>query len=133
MYNKKRGDSMKKFLGEFKEFISKGNVVDLAVAVIIGASFSAIVSSLVGDIIMPLFGTIVGQNFSNLSFEINGSSIAYGKFLQAIFDFLIIAFFIFLFTKGINKIRKKKEKEAPKKSEEVKLLEEIRDLLKENK
>lgn len=123
---------MKKFFGEFKEFISKGNVVDLAVAVIIGASFSAIVSSLVGDIIMPLFGTIVGQNFSSLSFEINGSSIAYGKFLQAIFDFLIIAFFIFLFTKGINKLRKKKEKEVPKKSDEVKLLEEIRDLLKEN-
>lgn len=128
---------MKKFFGEFKEFISRGNVVDLAVAVIMGTAFSAIVSSLVGDIIMPLFGTIVGQNFSSLSFELNGSSIAYGKFLQAIIDFLIIAFFIFLFTKAINKIRKtkekEKEKEVPKKKDEVVLLEEIRDLLKKEK
>ena len=122
---------MKKFGKEFKEFISKGNVVDLAVAVIMGAAFGKIVSSLVDNIIMPLFGIIVGQNFATLSVEVNGSPIAYGLFIQAVIDFLIIAFFIFLFTKAINKFKKKEEKkEEAKKSDEVVLLEEIRDLLK---
>ncbi len=122
---------MKKFLKEFKEFVSKGNVLDLAVAVIIGAAFGKIVSSLVDDIIMPLFGIIVGKSFSSLTWEVNGSYIAYGSFIQAIVDFLIIAFCIFLFTKAINKFKKKEEKkEETKKSDEVLLLEEIRDLLK---
>ncbi|MBR4671803.1 MAG: large-conductance mechanosensitive channel protein MscL [Bacilli bacterium] len=122
---------MKKFAKEFKEFISKGNVVDLAVAVVMGAAFGKIVSSLVDNIIMPLFGIIVGQNFATLTAEVNGSPIAYGLFIQAIIDFLIIAFFIFLFTKAINKFKKKEEKkEETKKSDEVVLLEEIRDLLK---
>lgn len=122
---------MKKFAKEFKEFISKGNVVDLAVAVVMGAAFGKIVSSLVDNIIMPLFGIIVGQNFATLTAEVNGSPIAYGLFIQAIIDFLIIAFFIFLFTKAINKFKKKEEKkEEAKKSDEVVLLEEIRDLLK---
>ena len=122
---------MKKFAKEFKEFISKGNVVDLAVAVVMGAAFGKIVSSLVDNIIMPLFGIIVGQNFATLSVEVNGSPIAYGLFIQAVIDFLIIAFFIFLFTKAINKFKKKEEKkEEAKKSDEVVLLEEIRDLLK---
>ena len=126
---------MKKFGKEFKEFISKGNVVDLAVAVIMGAAFGKIVSSLVDNIIMPLFGIIVGQNFATLTVEVNGSPIAYGLFIQAVIDFLIIAFFIFLFTKAINKLKKKEEKkeEAPKKSDEVVLLEEIRDLLNKQK
>ena len=123
---------MKKFFKEFKDFASKGNVVELAVAVVIGAAFGKIVSSLVDDIIMPLFGILVGKNFANLSVEVNGSFIAYGAFIQAIVDFLIIAFCVFLFTKLINKFKKKEEKkaEAPKKSDEVLLLEEIRDLLK---
>ena len=123
---------MKKFFKEFKDFASKGNVVELAIAVVIGAAFGKIVSSLVDDIIMPLFGILVGKNFANLSVEINGSFITYGAFIQAIIDFLIIAFCVFLFTKLINKFKKKEEKkaEAPKKSDEVLLLEEIRDLLK---
>ena len=134
---------MKNFFKEFKEFISRGNVIDLAVAVIIGASFGKIVSSLVEDIVMPLLGIIVGKNFSDLYVDINGSPLMYGKFIQAIIDFLIVAFCIFVFTKIINKIKKKvdekikrdqeKEKEKPKKSDEVVLLEEIRDLLKKEK
>ena len=123
---------MKKFFKEFKDFASKGNVVELAIAVVIGAAFGKIVTSLVDDIIMPLFGTLVGKNFASLTVEINGSYIAYGAFIQAIVDFIIIAFCVFLFTKLINKFKKKEEKkaEAPKKSDEVLLLEEIRDLLK---
>ncbi len=123
---------MKKFLKEFKEFAAKGNVLELAIAVIIGAAFGKIVSSLVDDIIMPLFGIIFKQNFATLTWNINGSHIAYGAFIQTIIDFLIIALCIFLFTKAINKFKKKEEKkeEAPKKSDEVILLEEIRDLLK---
>lgn len=123
---------MKKFFKEFKGFISKGNVLDLAVAVVMGAAFGKIVSSLVDNIIMPLFGIIVGQNFASLYVEVNGSPIAYGLFIQAVVDFLIIAFCIFLFTKAITKFKKKEEakKEEPKKPEEVVLLEEIRDLLK---
>ena len=123
---------MKKFFKEFKDFASKGNVVELAIAVVIGAAFGKIVTSLVDDIIMPLFGILVGKNFANLSVDINGSFITYGAFIQAIVDFLIIAFCVFLFTKLINKFKKKEEKkpEAPKKSDEVLLLEEIRDLLK---
>lgn len=133
---------MKNFFKEFKEFISRGNVIDLAVAVIIGAAFGKIVSSLVEDIIMPLLGIIVGKNFSDLYVDINGSPLMYGKFIQAIIDFLIVAFCIFVFTKIINTVKKKvdekikreqKEEEKPKKSDEVVLLEEIRDLLKKEK
>ncbi len=123
---------MKKFFKEFKGFISKGNVLDLAVAVVMGAAFGKIVSSLVDNIIMPLFGILVGQSFASLYVEVNGSPIAYGLFIQAVVDFIIIAFCIFLFTKAITKFKKKEEakKEEPKKPEEVVLLEEIRDLLK---
>lgn len=122
---------MKKFFSEFKEFVSKGNVLDLAVAVVMGSAFGKIVSSLVDNIIMPLFGILVGQNFADLSVKINGSPLAYGLFIQAVIDFLIIAFFIFIFTKIINRFKKKEEKkEEKKKSDEVILLEEIRDLLK---
>ena len=122
---------MKKFFKEFKEFVSKGNVLDLAVAVVMGSAFGKIVSSLVDDIIMPLFGILVGKNFADLSVDINGSPLMYGSFIQAIVDFLIIALCIFIFTKAINKFKKKEEKkEEAKKSDEVVLLEEIRDLLK---
>jgi len=98
-----------KFFKEFKDFASKGNVIELAVAVVIGAAFGKIVSSLVDDIIMPLVGILVGKNFASLTLEINGSYIAYGAFIQAIVDFLIIAFCVFLFTKLINKFKKKED------------------------
>ena len=128
---------MKKFLGEFREFISRGNVVDLAVGVIIGSAFSKIVTSLVNDILMPLIGTILGGlNFTSLTFKINNAVIAYGNFIQNIVDFLIIAFCIFTFVKIINKLHKEEKKEEPAptpvKSDEVLLLEEIRDLLKKD-
>ena len=121
---------------EFKEFISKGNVLDLAVGVIIGAAFGKIVSSLVSDILMPIIGIITGGlDFTKLSITIKDASINYGMFIQNVVDFLIVAFCIFVIIKLINKFRKKEEpkKEAPKKetkSEEVILLTEIRDSLK---
>ncbi|MDD4187273.1 MAG: large-conductance mechanosensitive channel protein MscL [Bacilli bacterium] len=117
---------------EFKEFISKGNVLDLAVGVIIGAAFSKIVSSLVADIIMPFFGVITGGiDFTSYSITWKEANINYGMFLQNIIDFLIVAFCIFMFIKIINKFRKTEEdiKEEVK-SEEVILLTEIRDSLK---
>ena len=126
---------IKNFIAEFKEFISKGNVVDLAVGVIIGSAFSKIVSSLVNDILMPLIGTILGGlNFTSLSFKIGNAVISYGNFIQNVVDFLIVAFCIFVFVKIINKLHKEKKQEVklPVKSDEVKLLEEIRDLLKKN-
>ena len=96
-------------LKEFKEFISKGNVVDLAVGVIIGGAFGKIVTSLVNDIIMPLIGVIIGGiNFTNLSIKIGESVIAYGSFIQNIIDFLIIAACIFVFVKFVNKLKKTK-------------------------
>lgn len=130
---------MKSFFNEFKKFIARGNVVDLAVAVIMGGAFGKIVTSLVSDIVMPLIGILIGQTFSELSVTLHGSKISYGLFIQNVVDFLIIAFCIFTFTKILNKITEKvhKEKEEEKKeekqevkSDEVKLLEEIRDLLK---
>lgn len=129
---------MKAFFEEFKKFIARGNVLDLAVAVIMGGAFGKIVTSLVNDILMPLIGTIIGQNFSSLSVTVNGSIITYGVFIQNIIDFLIIAFCVFTLTKIVNKLtqKKEKEKEAPKpptKSDDIKLLEEIRDLLKKQK
>ena len=121
-------------LKEFKEFISKGNVVDLAVGVIIGGAFGKIVTSLVNDIIMPLIGVIIGGiNFTNLSIKIGESVIAYGSFIQNIIDFLIIAACIFAFVKFVNKLtnlNKVEVKEEPKVAEDIKLLTEIRDLLK---
>ena len=105
---------MKKFFGEFKEFVMRGNVLDLAVGVIIGAAFGAIVTSLTDDIISPLLGSIGGMNFDQLSVEINGATLMYGKFITAIINFLIMAFIIFLIVKGINKLMsvgKKKEGE----------------------
>lgn len=126
---------MKKFISEFKEFISKGNVIDMAVGVIIGGAFGKIVTSLVNDMIMPLVGIIIGgHDFTGLTLNVGSASIKYGSFLQNVVDFLIVAFCIFVFIKIINKFKKKevKKEEAPKKSDEVLLLEEIRDLLKGN-
>ncbi len=130
-----------KFFDEFKKFAFKGNVMDLAVGIIIGGAFGKIVSSLVNDIIMPLFGGILGGiNLSVLRWVIVPAvgdkkelAITYGAFLQTIVDFLIIAVSIFIFIRITNKVIKKKEDEAPppKKEDSVVLLEEIRDLLKE--
>ena len=125
--------NLTKGVNEFKEFISRGNVVDMAVGVIIGGAFGKIVTSLVNDILMPLIGTILGGlNFNSLSIKINDANIAYGSFIQSIVDFLIIAFCIFLMIKIFEKFKHKEEKleEPCKKSDEVLLLEEIRDLLK---
>ena len=123
---------MKKFINEFKEFIKRGNVVDLAVAVVIGGAFSSIVNSLVNDMIMPLIGVIIGGiNFRGLTLRVGNATILYGSFLQNVINFLIIAFAIFMLVKFINKFFKKKEEvkeEVPVKSDEVILLEEIRDL-----
>lgn len=126
---------MKNFIGEFKKFISRGNVIDLAVGVIIGGAFGKIVTSLVNDILMPLIGIVLGGlNFTSLKWTIKDASISYGMFIQNVIDFLIVSICIFVMIKFINKLSKKKEPkpEPPKKSDEVILLEEIRDLLKNN-
>lgn len=124
---------MKKFFSEFKKFIERGNVIDLAVGVLIGGAFSKIVSSLVNDLFMPLIGILIGgHDFTNLTLKVGDAEIRYGSLIQNIVDFLIIAFCIFIFISIINKFFNKKEevKEVAKKSDEVVLLEEIRDLLK---
>jgi len=138
------------FIKEFKEFALKGNVVDMAVGVIIGGAFGKIVSSLVDDIIMPLVGKLTGgTDFTNLMVSLDGSNyktlaaakeagaavFAYGNFIQTTIDFLIVALCIFLAIKGMNKLLKKKEEEpAPAEpTAEEKLLTEIRDLLKDKK
>ena len=123
---------------EFKEFAMRGNVMDMAVGVIIGAAFGKIVSSLVDDVLMPLVGMIVGKvDFSALSAKVGDAELFYGRFIQNIVDFLIVAFCIFLVLKGINKmsnLRKKEEEEAPAAPAgptQEELLAEIRDLLKQ--
>jgi len=119
---------------EFKEFAAKGNVVDLAIGVIIGGAFGKIVSSLVNDIVMPIFGLILGGiNFTGLEFRVGTAVIKYGAFIQSVVDFLIIAFSLFLFIRSINRMKKKDEEmpKEPEPSREEILLAEIRDLLKE--
>ena len=128
------------FIKEFKEFALKGNVLDMAVGVIIGGAFGKIVSSLVDDILMPLVGVVTGNvDFTNLVYKFGEGDLAatlkYGIFIQNTVDFLIVAFCIFLFIKAINKMTAKKEEPAapepaPEPSAEEKLLGEIRDLLK---
>lgn len=127
---------------EFKTFIARGNVLDLAVGVVVGGAFSKIVTSLVDDVIMPLVGMLIGGlDFSNLSIKVGNAKIMYGNFIQNIVDFLIVAFCIFLMVKAVNKLtskveakkEKEKKKEEAKKAENIILLEEIRDLLKEKK
>jgi large conductance mechanosensitive channel len=122
---------------EFKTFAMRGNVIDLAVGVVIGGAFGGIVNSFVGDVIMPIIGILTGGvDFTGLSYTFGKAAIAYGKFIQAIFSFTIIAFVLFLVIKGMNATKKKTE-EAPvppatPSSEEI-LLAEIRDLLKNQK
>lgn len=97
-------------LKEFKEFALRGNVIDLAVGVIIGGAFGKIVSSLVGDVLMPLIGLITGGiNFSGLAFTVGEATVRYGAFLQAVVDFLIIAFSVFLMVRAFNRLRPKPE------------------------
>ena len=127
------------FLQEFKEFAVKGNVVDMAVGVIIGAAFGKIVSSLVGDVVMPAIGMVIGgfdmtQLALTLRESVGGKPavvVSYGKLLQTMFDFLIIAFAIFAGVRLINRLKRKAPEEPakPEPSDEVKLLGEIRDLL----
>ena len=127
-----------KVFSEFKEFIAQGNVIDLAVGVIIGGAFGKIVTSLVNDILMPLIGIVIGGiDFSGLTLKIKDATLTYGMFIQNIIDFLIVAVCIFFFVRAIERITKKKEKEEvveevkEEKDPQVALLEEIRDLLKE--
>lgn len=129
---------------EFREFAVKGNVVDMAVGIIIGAAFGKIVSSFVGDVVMPPLGLLIGGvDFSDLAIvlkeaagDVPAVTLAYGKFIQTVMDFTIVAFAIFIAVKAINKL-KRKEQEAPAAppapSDEVKLLAEIRDLLQARK
>ncbi len=123
-------------LKEFKEFISKGNALDLAIGVIIGGAFGAIETSIVADVLMPLIGIIMGGiDFSGLSITIGSAVILYGKFIQAAINFLIVAFVLFMIIKTINKFRTTKEEEpaSAEPSKEEVLLTEIRDLLKSGK
>ena len=136
---------MKKFFNEFKEFAMKGNVLDMAIGVVIGASFSSIVSSLVNDIFMPLIAVLTGDvQFSELKLVLKGTgdnavTINYGSFIQNIVNFLIVALCLFLVVKGINKFKsslvneKQKEKEEPKPSDELVALNKIVELLEDKK
>lgn len=125
---------MKKFLQDFKTFAVKGNVLDLAVAVIIGGAFGAIVTSFVKDLVMPLIGAIFAvPDFTTLSFTVNGTPIMIGAFIQAVVNFLIVAFAIFVMIRLIEKFKKKEPlapPAPPAPTKEELLLTEIRDLLK---
>lgn len=146
----------KKFVDEFKAFISRGNVMDLAVGLIIGSAFTAIVKSLVNDIVMPIIGMVMGGvNFTTLKIVIRKAALdrpelalTYGNFIQAIIDFLLIALVVFMIVKSLNALRERKEREAKAKAAaeaaatpapepaipaDVVLLTEIRDLLKKKK
>ena len=148
---KKAKEKSTGFAKEFLDFIKKGNVVDMAVGVVIGSAFGAIVTSLVNDTIMPLVSLLTGGlDFSNWFVALDGktyatleeataagaATLSYGNLISVVLNFLIVAFCIFLVIKAMSKLQKKKEEpkeEAPKKSDEVKLLEEIRDLMKKRK
>ncbi len=127
-----------KMIKEFKEFISKGNVMDMAVGIIIGGAFTAIVNSLVDSILMPIIGAISGgKSVADMSITVGNAAIGYGAFLQAIIDFLLIAFVLFMIIKALNKAKAavaEEKEEAPAEPEEtpadIALLTEIRDLLK---
>ena len=135
---KKAKKDAKNEMSEFKKFISKGNVVDMAIGVIIGGAFGKIVTSLVNDIITPAIGIIIGGlDFSNLSIQLGDAKIVYGNFIQTVIDFLIIAICIFTVIRTFERVKNRNKKEEPvleipKKSDEVLLLEEIRDLMKKN-
>ena len=124
----------KGFVAEFKAFIARGNVLDMAVGIIIGSAFTAIVTSLVNDIIMPIVGVIIGGiDFSGLKVAVGSAAINYGVFIQAIINFLLIALTVFIIIKALSKVKRKKEEEPAEEpaapTPEVELLTEIRDLL----
>ena len=134
---------MKKFFKEFKEFISRGNVMDMAIGIVIGTAFTAIVTSLVSEVIMPCIGKLIsGVNFTDLKIVLSAATeetpevaILYGSFIQTVINFIIIAFVVFCVVKGINKLKKKEEpapepEKEPEPDPEIVLLTEIRDLLK---
>lgn len=124
------------FLAEFKKFIARGNVLDLAVGVIIGGAFSSITTSLINDIIMPVLGIFTDQiSFADLSFQLGGAVITYGNFIQAVLNFLVMTFVVFCMVKGVNRLHRKEEKPAapPAPSRQEELLAEIRDLLREGR
>ena len=141
--SKETKENVKKGLGEFKEFIFKDNVVDMAVGVIIGSAFGKIVTSLVEKILMPIIGVLIGGlDFSDLSIKVGNARVGYGAFIQSVVDFLIVAFCLFLIVKAMNKIQdavKKDEieeaieKEQENDAKEIEVLTEIRDLLKNKK
>lgn len=125
---------MKKFIAEFKEFISKGNVLDLAIGVVIGGAFTAIVNSLVNDVIMPVVGMILGGiDFSGLTLKVGEAELTYGNFLQAIVNFLLVALVLFSVVKAANAFKKKEEEapaEEPAPAEDIVLLKSIESELK---
>ena len=129
---------MSKLAKEFRDFIMRGNVLDLAVAVVIGVAFNAVVNSLVNDVLMQIVAAIVGEpDFTDLTFDLNGSAIRYGAFLTALINFLIIAATLFVIIKSFEEMQKRRkgagEDVAEDKSDEVVLLTEIRDLLSERR
>ncbi len=129
---KKEPDKKKSIIAEFKEFISKGNVLDMAVGLIVGSAFTAIVNSLVNDIFTPLIGIVIGGiGFSEMTITVGSANLAIGLFLQAVINFLLTAVCVFAVVKAINKFRRKKPAAPAKPSKEEQLLTEIRDLLKE--
>ena len=109
---------MKKFFNEFKEFINKGSVMDMAVGIIVGGAFTAIVNALVDSMLNPLLGSIFKSDFSNLMVNINGAEVRYGAFIMAIINFIIVAFVLFLLLKGINSLRDAGSKLVKKNKEE---------------
>ena len=117
-------------LREFRDFVSKGNVIDLAVAVILGAASTAVVNSLVNDIIMPLIGILLGGiDLTTLTITIGSAVVAYGMFLQALINFFIIAFVVFVIVRTMNRMKKPEPVAPPEPAQEIILLGEIRDLL----
>ncbi len=133
--NKENNKKIKKSIEEFKNFVIRGNALDLAVGVIVGGAFGKIVTSIVNDILMPIIGIFLGGlDFTNLSITIKDAKIMYGSFIQNIIDLLIISLCVFIIVKIVNKIfhlkKEEEKKEEVTKSDEVLLLEEIRDLLK---
>lgn len=131
---------MKNFMKEFKEFISRGNVMDMAVGIIIGGAFTAIVTALVDSVLMPVIGALTGgHSVEQMSWKIGDASIGYGAFIQAVINFLLVAWVLFLIIKALNKAKAALTKPAEEATEEeavpedIALLTEIRDLLKEKK
>lgn len=127
---------MEKLLKDFRDFVMRGNVLDLAVAVVIGVAFNAVVNSLVSDVLMQIIAAVVGEpNFNGLTFTLNGGIIYYGRFLTAVINFLIIAATLFVVIKAFEEMQKRRkgagEDVAEDKSDEVVLLGEIRDLLRD--